>query len=156
MLSSLGKMPTTSARRFVQPLQRIRAVQLRAMLRGEGHVGEHVGLCVIHEGSQLRPSGAELVGDVPPGLHGTVVVGLDERLSDRGGDHGVLALGNVGQRIAHGMHPASLPCRAEHAHKSGLQPFMGIRDDELDPGQAPAHQIAQEGGPERFASDGPM
>jgi hypothetical protein len=53
--------------------------------------GQQVGLGIVHECSQLRPSGAKLVGDMPPGLHGVIVIGLHEGLSDRGPDHGVLA-----------------------------------------------------------------
>jgi hypothetical protein len=42
-----------------------------------------------------------LVGHVPPGLCGGLVVGLEKGLSDRGGDHRVLAFGHMGERVAH-------------------------------------------------------
>ena len=87
---------------------------------------------------------------MPPGLHRIVVIGLDEGLPDRGRDHGVLALGNVGESVAHGVNPASLPCRAEHAPDGGLQPFVRIGDDKLHAGQPTTHQIAQEARPERL------
>ena len=103
------------------------------MLRWESHVGEHVSLRIVHEGSELRSSDTELVGDMPPGLNGTLVVGLDEGLSDRGGDHGVLTLGNVGKRIAHGMNAAPLPGRAEDAGDRSLQPLMNMEMTSLTP-----------------------
>ena len=82
------------------------------------------------------------------------MVGLDEGLPDGGGDHGVLALGDMGQRIAHRMNPAPLPCCAEGAGDGSLQPFVSIRDDQLDASEAPAHQIAQEACPERLGFGG--
>ena len=100
---------------------------------------------------QLRPSDLELIGDMPPSLPGVVVVRLDECLSNRGGDHDVLSLGNVGQHIAHRMNPTLLPCRTEDAGDGGLQPFMSIGDHQFDAGEAPAHQIAQEARPERLS-----
>ena len=60
----------------VQPFERIGRVQLGAVLRGKGDVGEHVRLGVVHAGAQLGPACAQLVGDVPPGLDRGGVVGL--------------------------------------------------------------------------------
>ena len=40
---------------LVQPLQRVRAVQLGPVLDGKGHVGEHLVLSVVHECGELRP-----------------------------------------------------------------------------------------------------
>jgi len=71
------------------------------MLGGEGHVSEHVGFSVVHAVAQLRPAGAELVGDMPPGLHRRGVTWLEEDLPDRSRHHGCLALGHVRQRIPH-------------------------------------------------------
>jgi hypothetical protein len=78
---------------LVQPRQRIDRVKLGAVLGREGHVGEHIGFGIVHEGCKLRPSGAELIGDMPPDLGGAVVVGLDQGVADGGRDHGVLAFG---------------------------------------------------------------
>src|SRR3954471_19522581 len=79
----------------------IRRVELRPMLGGEGDVSEHVGFSVVHAVAQLRPAGAELVGDMPPGLHRRGVTWLEEDLPDRSRHHGCLALGHVRQRIPH-------------------------------------------------------
>lgn len=66
-----------------------------AVLAREGHVGQHIGLALVHQGGQFRPAGVELVGDVPPDLHSAFLVGLVEGLPDRNGNDGVLALGHM-------------------------------------------------------------
>ncbi|KEQ02434.1 hypothetical protein GV68_21985 [Pseudorhizobium pelagicum] len=118
------------------------------MLGRKGHACEHVSFGIVHEGTELGPSGTELVGDMPPCLYGIIVVGLDEGLADCSGNHGVLTLGNIGQCVAHRMDPASLPCCAENTGDGGLQALVSIRDDELDAGEPSAHQIAQKARPE--------
>ena len=65
---------------LVQAFKRIRAVKLGAVLSGKGHVGQHVGLALVHQGRELWPAGAQLVGDVPPDLDGALLVGLGESL----------------------------------------------------------------------------
>lgn len=50
----------------VETLNRISAVQLGAMLFRERHVGQHVGLGIIHDGGELRHLRQDLVGDGPP------------------------------------------------------------------------------------------
>jgi hypothetical protein len=48
------------------------------------------------------------------------------------------------------MHPASLPCCADqHRGDGGLEPGVGVGDDQLHPGQAAGAQRPQERGPER-------
>jgi len=55
-------------------------VQLRAVLGGEGHVGQHVVLAVVHERGELWPAPPDLIGDVAPGGAGLLAVGLTNRL----------------------------------------------------------------------------
>jgi hypothetical protein len=43
-----------------------------------------------------------------------------------------------------------LPGGAQHLGDGGLQPFMGIGDDQLHAAQAAPGQLAQKGGPECF------
>src|SRR3712207_8441603 len=43
-------------------VQRIRAVQLGPVLGRERHVGQHVGLALVHEGGELGPARREVVG----------------------------------------------------------------------------------------------
>jgi hypothetical protein len=76
-------------------------MQLGSMLRGEGHVGEHVMLGLVHQPAEFLEPGPQLIGDVPPDLGRRLVVGLDEGLADGGGDNRRLRLWHVGQRIAH-------------------------------------------------------
>ena len=83
---------------LIQPLQRIRRMQLRSMLRGEGHVGEHVmlGPSINLPSFSNRP---QLIGDVPPDLARRLAVGLDEGLADGGGDNRLPA--SLARRPAH-------------------------------------------------------
>ena len=82
---------------LVQTLDRVRAVQLCAVLAREGHVGQHVMLAGVHEIGQLGPARAQLLGHLAPGLAGMGAVWLVEGLADGGGDDGVLAAGDVGR-----------------------------------------------------------
>ena len=66
-----------------------------------------------------------------PSLMRRLGIRLEKGLTDRGGDHGVLALGHMRQGIAHPMDPAALPGGAEHAIGGMAQAVMGIGDDEL-------------------------
>ena len=124
------------------------------MLRGEADVGEHVVLDLVHEGRQLRPARAALVGEVPPGLPGAAAVGLHESLTDRGGDHGVLAAGDVGERVAHEVDPAALPGGADDAGDGRLQPLVRVRDHQLHAPEAAADEILEEARPERLRLGG--
>jgi hypothetical protein len=42
---------------LIQPLQRIRRMQLGSMLCGEGHVGEHVMLGLVHQPAEFLERG---------------------------------------------------------------------------------------------------
>ena len=55
----------------------------------------------------------------------------------------------VSQRAAHEVDAAAPPGGAENLGDGGLQPLMGVGDDELDAAQAPPRQLAQEFVPER-------
>lgn len=59
-------------------------MQRHPVLLGECHVGEHIVLGGIHAGFELRPAGAQLVGDLAPDLSSGAMIGLDEDLPDRG------------------------------------------------------------------------
>ena len=66
MAASLGKMPTTSVRRLISPLRRSSGLVECSLARcaaGKRHVGEHVGLGLVHQGGELGQLGPELVGD---------------------------------------------------------------------------------------------
>lgn len=88
----------------IESFDRAGRVKLGPMLGWKGHVGAHISFGVVHKCAALRPSDTELIGDMPPSLHGTVMIGLDKGLAGRGRDHGVLAFGNLSVRIAHRMN----------------------------------------------------
>lgn len=52
------------------------------------------------------------------------------------------------QRVAHEVHPAALPGRAQHLGYGRFQSLTSVRDDELDAAQAAPRELAQEVGPE--------
>ena len=84
------------------------------MLAREDHVGEHVGFAVDDEVGKLWPAATHHLGDMQQRRAGGRVIGLLERLAQGGGDHGVLALRHVGERIAGPMHAGAVekPLRA--------------------------------------------
>jgi hypothetical protein len=71
MALSLGKMATISVRRLISLRCSIGLVECNLVLgsiRGERHVGEHIGLSLVREGRELGAGAAwaKLVGDLPP------------------------------------------------------------------------------------------
>jgi hypothetical protein len=88
---------------------------------------------VIHELGELRPAGAKLIGDMPPGLDGVFAVGLIKRLPDRSGDHGVLSLRHMRERVADPVNPAALPGRFKDPRDRRLEAAVRVTDDQLDP-----------------------
>jgi hypothetical protein len=83
------------------PLDGVGGVQLGAVLGREAHVGEHVGLGLVHQGGQLRDLGPELIGDAAPLLLCRLGVVLGEGGGDEGGDHAAAATTCVSQDVAH-------------------------------------------------------
>ena len=133
-----------------------------AVLARKGHVGQHVVLAGVHQVGQLGPAGTQLFGDLAPGLAGMGAVGLVEGPADRGGDDGVLAAGDVGQRVPHPVNAAALPVPAtidpldqsldastlEHASDGGLEAGVGVADHQPHAAAAASAQGPQELGPE--------
>jgi len=105
-------------------------------------------LAVVHKVSEPWPAAPQLIGDVAPHLAGLDAVGLVEGLTDGGGHNGVLTLGDMGERVAHPMDATALPGGFEHARDRRLQAAMSVRDDQLDAGEAPRLERAQEVHPE--------
>ncbi len=135
---------------LVQAFQRIGAVELDPVLLGEGHVGEHVVLGIVHASAELWPAGAQLISDLPPDLRRSGMVGLKEDLTDCSGNDGILALGHIGQGVAHEVDAAALPGRAHDAGNRRLEPLVGIGDDQLHAGQAAPDEVLEEARPERL------
>ena len=113
---------------LVQALDRIGAVQLGAVLAGEGHVGQHVVLAGVHAGrpslGQRGRSWSATWRQVSPACARS---GCIEGLPDRGGDDGVLALRDMGEGVAHPVNAAALPGRLEDPGDGGLQACHGHR-----------------------------
>jgi hypothetical protein len=64
MAAPLGKIPTTSVRRLISPFSRSMGLVECSLARcslGKGHVGQHVGFCLIHDRRQLWHLGPDLV-----------------------------------------------------------------------------------------------
>jgi hypothetical protein len=58
------------------------------------------------------------------------------------------------QRVAHEVHAATLPTGVEQLGHGGLDALMGVGDDQLDPAQATAGELAQERRPKRLGVGG--
>ena len=76
-------------------------MQLGAVLDGEAHVGEHIGLGVVHQGGKLGDAGPRLVGDLAPLFARGLSVVLGEGGADPGGDDAPLGPAGIGERVAH-------------------------------------------------------
>jgi len=90
----------------IEPLERIGAVDLRAMDLGEGHEREHVGFCAIHQLGKLRELAAQLIGvreRVTEKVHLATLPGGGEHLGGRGLD----PLVGIGDHQLHATQPAA-------------------------------------------------
>src|SRR5829696_9779890 len=95
---SLGKMPTTRARRLISLLTRSSGLvdhTLGQWLRGKA--GEHFGFGLIHQWPDLGEGCGELVADAVPGVGDGAGVGLGEDRPEYGGDHVLVGLGHQRQ-----------------------------------------------------------
>lgn len=117
---------------LVRPFQRIGAVKFDPVLFGQAHAGQHIMLGLVHTDSKLRPAGAQLVHDLNSDPRRGGMIALKGDQVDGGGDHGVLAFGLIGQRIAYEVGAATLPHRSEDAGCRCLEAFRRIPDDQLD------------------------
>jgi hypothetical protein len=154
----LGKIPTTSVRRLTSRLSRssglvdqiLRPVRVREV--GEGG---QVGLGLAQQLGDGRELPLEGVGDDFDLLADGVGGRLGEHGPDGRGDHLGVALVDLGQRVAHEVHPAALPGGAlQHGLDGVGQAAVAVADDQLHPaesaGQAAVAQGAQELRPERL------
>jgi hypothetical protein len=116
-----------------------------------GEVGErgHIGLGIAEHLSDAGVAGGQGLGDVVElGADGAGCAHGEDR-ADPGRDHLALALGDLGEHVAHEVDPATLPrSTLQDGPDRSDQAAVGIGDDQLDTGQAPAPQVAEELGPE--------
>ncbi len=131
----------------VEAIERVGGVGFDSVLLGEGHVGEHIGFGLVHQGGQFRHFGAELIGDLAPlGLGGFGAV-LGKGVADEGDDDPAALLVGVGQDIAHemGVMPTSRLCRPapENRRRRRLSPQWDRHNpkDRTDSAGSPFLQI---------------
>ena len=94
---------------------------------------ENVVLGGVHEFSELRRLRPEAVGDFSPLRVGGLFGLLGEGRPDVAGDHGLLGLADMGERVAHEVDAAALPGRAQNLGGGGLQALVGVGDNQLHP-----------------------
>ena len=143
MLASLGKIPTTSARRLTSLFNLSNGFvecNFVAVLGRQARVGQHIVFTLVHQGSEFGPAPAQLIGDMAPSLVRGIRVGSQESLADRRGDHGVLDLGDIRQGVSDPMNSTALPARTKHARNGMPQALVGIGDHQLDAFEATLHQ----------------
>nr|WP_246587992.1 hypothetical protein [Paracoccus bogoriensis] len=68
---------------LAQPLDRVRAVKLGAVLAREEHQGQNVVLANVHQVGEPGPARAQFLGHLAPGLSGMGAIGLVEGLPER-------------------------------------------------------------------------
>src|SRR5262249_11606000 len=103
----------------IEALEGIGGMQLRAMGGGEGHVGEDVGLGLVHQGSEFGHAGPKLVGDQAPLCFGGAGIVLGKGGTDEGRDDTAALLAGMGQDIAHEVDAAALPAGVENPRLRG-------------------------------------
>ena len=96
-------------------------MQLGAMLGGESHVGEHVGLGFIQEGGELGQLGSQLIGDLAPLSAGGRGIVLGKGGRDEGGDDAAALPAAMSQDVAHDGHAAMGGCGAAMMQLCGLR-----------------------------------
>ncbi|BCI70390.1 hypothetical protein SPKIRA_12200 [Sphingomonas paucimobilis] len=103
----------------------------------------------IHAGAQLRPAGAQLVGNLPPDLCRGGMIGLEEDWRMAAATTVFWPLGTYASALR--MKWTRQRCRgAEDAGDCRLEAFVGIRDDQPDPRQPAAGEVLEEVGPEHL------
>ena len=78
------------------------------MLGWKLHVGQHVGLRLIHEYRQLGNTRAGMVGNLTPLLAGGVGIVLSECGADPRRDNSPLGLTSIGQGVAHEVNSGAV------------------------------------------------
>src|SRR5919198_1279142 len=76
-------------------------------------------------------------------------VGLEDR-PDQGGQEPMLVLAGVAEAIPEEVHAAALPGAAKQPGDRGLEPLVGVGDDELHAGEPASDQRLEELAPERL------
>ena len=122
--ASLGKIPTTRARRLISLLSRSSGLSTRSSASGSGErgEGEDFGFGVVHQRADLREPVGELVADLVPGRGDGGRVGLGEDGAEHRGDHVLMRLGHQGEQVAGEVDPAALVRRRPGSSGAGRRP----------------------------------
>ena len=73
-------------------------------------IRQHLMFSLVHQCAQFGKTPTKAIGDLPPFSVCFFVCFLRERGADRSRHHQALFLGDMGERIAHEVHAAALPC----------------------------------------------
>jgi len=85
----------------IEAFQWIGAVELRAVVFGEAHEGEHIGFGLVHQPRQFCDLGPKLISDLAPLQAGHLGVLLGKRGGNEGGDDAAALLAGMGQYVTH-------------------------------------------------------
>lgn len=121
---------------------------------GKRQVCQHFIFAACHERRDLGVLFTQLVGNQTPLLVAFSAAILSKNHAQKRRHHGALALANLRHGVTHEMHAAALSGRVEDLGSSGLEPFMGVRYDQLHAPQNVLHKALQEVRPERFGLRG--
>ncbi|EJU11880.1 hypothetical protein LH128_16678 [Sphingomonas sp. LH128] len=121
---------------FVDALERVGRRDLRPVLLGERHIGEHLFARAVHHDGELLVSFTQGIGDVVPLFVGGFGALLGEDRLEHGYDSGTLFGTDMCQSIAHPVHATALLGCMEDLACGAAQAFVIVGDDELDAAQA--------------------
>ena len=108
--TGFGKIPTTFERALafcVQPLERIRAVQLPLVRNRQRPIGQHVFGGLLEQRGGARKAGPEAIGDLPELRQRGGLIGLREDRADDRRDRFAGALRHRREEISHDVHAAA-------------------------------------------------
>ena len=150
--AGLGKIPTTSVRRFTSRLSRSRGLVLQIFCQWAWGKSANAVRSVLASSSSCATAGnwpARVSATTSTCALAAVAGGLREDRADRRGDHLGVAFADLGQGVAHEVDPAALPAGAlQHDADRVRQAAVAVADDQLHPAEAAVAQTAQELGPE--------
>ena len=100
------------------------------------------------------PAARSAASDAAPLRFGGLGIVLGEGGGDEGRDDAPSASSGMSERVAHEVHAAPLPSRAEHLRDRRLDALMSVGDDELHAPEAAPGELPQERDPEGLGFGG--
>jgi hypothetical protein len=141
-LASLGKIPTTSARRPISWFTRSNGLVSAAWTNAPARSGRTPAgpLGGLEQLGDLRRRGSEALDPLAAALGRTLVAVGVEDLPERGGHHPVLRGTAVAQHVSYEMGRAARPRARQHPRDHVLQAEVLVRHTEAHPSEA-AHGL---------------